>query len=135
MGFVYVVFGINETDFGVLTFLSQAFYKAVHLTREILNLNLGTLIQSKDGIFLVFSLRSNWKFLGVSILRLAFEMLLDAGWLKTGKLTMKKREKRKTITKKPYIWWVCFFSFLQEKTITFSKPSPSPPQPKKKNHK
>jgi hypothetical protein len=30
---------------------------------------------------------------------------------------------------------VCFFSFLQEKTITFSKPSPSPPQPKKKNHK
>jgi hypothetical protein len=59
MGFVYVVFGINETDFGVLTFLSQAFYKAVHLTREILNLNLGTLIQSKDGIFLVFSLRSN----------------------------------------------------------------------------
>jgi len=56
---VYVVFGINETDFGVLTFLSQAFYKAVHLTREILNLNLGTLIQSKDGIFLVFSLRSN----------------------------------------------------------------------------
>jgi hypothetical protein len=59
MGFVYVVFGINATDFGVLTFLSQAFYEVVYLTREILNLNLGTLIQSKDGIFVVFNFRSN----------------------------------------------------------------------------
>ncbi len=46
-------------NFGVLTFLSQAFYKAVYLTREILNLNLDTLIQSKDDIFIMFNFGSN----------------------------------------------------------------------------
>ncbi len=61
---------------------------------------MGTLIQSKDDIFLVFNFRSNPKFFGVSILRLVFEMLLDAGWPKTRKLTMKKKEKEKLFKKK-----------------------------------